>query len=165
MDNQTSNQRLSPTHAKIKKTFVILCLLGASLALAARMKATQGTRQTIPVEQIALHEAEILIYLLPQARELRNQGMDIGWELETSPQLNQKDFYTFWVVNSKRPNVEGSVTIGYFSVNKHNADVWDDDNKKTVSTVEIEGVKRILRQAHYIDKSTVQKFALLRPNM
>src|SRR5208282_5971655 len=97
-------------------------------------------------EEIATREAEILIYLLPQAQELRKQGMDIRWELQTSPKLNQRDFYTYWIVNSKRPNVEGSVTVGYFSVNKHTAEVWDNDNEKVVETGELQGVQRILRR-------------------
>ncbi len=103
------------------------------------------------------------MYVLPQGQELRNQGMDIGWELQTSPKLNQQDFYTFWVFNSRRPNVEGSVTIGYFSVNKRSAEVWDDNKEKLVSTAELEGIQRILRQEHRIDESTVRKFTSLRP--
>ena len=77
--------------------------------------------------------------------------MDIGWELQTSDKLNQRDFYTFWVINSKRPNTAGSVTVGYFSVNKHTAEVWDTNSDRVVGAAEIEGVQRILRRAHHID--------------
>ena len=89
--------------------------------------------------------------------------MDVGWELQSSPKLNQQDFYTFWVVNSKRPNHEGSVTIGYFSVNRHTANIWDDDNEQLVSTSELEGVEKILRRARHIDEKTVAKFGSIRP--
>jgi hypothetical protein len=149
----------------MKKAVATFCLLFAFIALIARQAATQSTHTAALPEQIGLHEAEILIYLIPQAQELRKQGMDIGWELETSPELNQQDFYTFWVVNSKRPNVQGSVTIGYFSVNKHTADVWDNDNEKIVSTAELEGIKKILRQAHHIDDLALRKFGSIRPNI
>ena len=76
--------------------------------------------------------------------------MDVGWELQTSPKLNQRDFYTYWVVNSKRPNVEGSVTVGYFSVNKHTAEVWDDNNEK----VKVPGRWRIRRRRENLAPST-----------
>ena len=89
--------------------------------------------------------------------------MDVEWELQTSPKLNQRDFYNYWVFTSKRPDVEGSVTVGYFSVNKRTADVWDDDNENVVDAVELEGVERILRRAHHIDEKTLQKFSSLRP--
>lgn len=147
----------------VKKRTVIIYLSVILLPLMAHKAASQSPPAATPPERIALHEAEILIYLLPQAQELRNQGMDIGWELETSPEVNQQNFYTFWVVNSKRPNVQGSVTIGYFSVNKHTAEVWDDDREKLVSSSELEGVQRILRQAHHIDESTLRRFSPLRP--
>jgi hypothetical protein len=62
-----------------------LCSLFAVLSVFAGFKlAAQSTKLVTP-EQIAPDEAEILIYLLPQAQELRKQGMDIGWELQTSP--------------------------------------------------------------------------------
>jgi hypothetical protein len=134
-------------------------------AFAGFSLATQSAKLATSAEQIAPHEAEILIYLLPQAQELRKQGMDVGWELQTSPKLNQPDFYTYWLVNSKRPNVEGSVTLGYFSVNKHTAEVWDDNNEKVKvpEAGELEGVERILRRAHHIDEETLHKFSSLRP--
>jgi len=147
----------------VKKITVIICLSVILLPLIAHKVVSQSPQASTPPEQIALHEAEILIYLLPQAQELRNRGMDIGWELETSPKLNQQDFYTFWVVNSKRPNVQGSVTIGYFSVNKHTAEVWDDDREKLMSSSELEGIQRILRQAHHIDETTLRRFSPLQP--
>src|SRR5690242_11186417 len=144
------------------KTF---CLLFVLVSLAASQSASQSVHAAVPPELIPLQEAEILIYLLPQAKELRNQGMDVGWELEPGNRLDKEDFYTFWVVNSKRPNVEGSVTVGYFSVNKHTAVIWDDDTGKTVSATELAGIQRILRQAHHIDQSILQKFSSLRPEM
>jgi hypothetical protein len=75
------------------------------------------------------------------------------------PRLNQRDFYTYWVVNSKRPNVESSVTVGYFGVNKHTAQLWDDDNGKVVGGAEFEGVEGILRRAHHIDQDTLRRFS------
>jgi len=114
-------------------------------------------------ESITLYEAEVLIYLLPEAHEVRSQGMDVGWEQQQSPSLNLDDFFVFWVVNAKRKDVHGSVTIGFFSVNKHTADIWDNDLGDFVVTPELQGVQRILREAHHIDEGTVQKFHSQRP--
>lgn len=114
---------------------------------------------------ISLEESEILILLLPQASELRRQGMDVGWELQTGPKFNQADFYTFWVVNSTRPGVEGSVTVGYFAVNKHSAEVWSLDKGEFVSSPEIEGVQRIVRRAHSIDEALIRQYHSRRPDV
>lgn len=111
-------------------------------------------------EQIALHEAEILIYLLPAAKQIRYEGMDIGWELQTAPRINQytrEDYYTFWVVNAKRTGTF-SVTVGYYSVNKHTADVWSHTTNEIVTSAEIQGVQKILHRAHRIDEHTIKQY-------
>jgi hypothetical protein len=147
----------------MRKAKCAMCIVFVLLPVIAGLElASQCAPHAALPEQIAPYEAEILIYMLPEAQELRSQGMDVGWERETSPKLNQRDFYTFWVVNSKRPNVQGSVTVGHFSVNKHTAEVWD-DNDKRVESSELTGIARILRQAHHIDEGTLHKYSLLRP--
>jgi hypothetical protein len=146
----------------VKAQFAMCGLIVTLSAFAGFRLAAQSAPHAALPEQIAPYEAEILIYVLPQAQELRKQGMDVGWEQDMSPKLNQRDFYTYWVVNSKRPNVEGSVTVGYFSVNRHTAEVWNDNNEQ-VDTSELAGIERILRRAHHIDEETLHKFSSLRP--
>jgi hypothetical protein len=146
----------------LKVKFAMRSLFVVLTVFAGFRLAAQAAQHTAPPEQIAPYEGEILIYVLPEAQELRSQGMDVGWEREKNPKLNQRDFYTYWVVNSKRPNVQGSVTIGYFSVNRHTAEVWD-DNGKRVDNSELAGIEKILRQAHHIDEATLRKFGSLRP--
>jgi hypothetical protein len=146
-----------------RKILALSSLLAFLAGVTGFELAARSIRSATPPEEIAPCEAEILIYLLPEAQELRKQGMDIGWELQTSDKLNQRDFYTFWVINSKRPNTAGSVTVGYFSVNKHTAEVWDTNSDRVVGAAEIEGVQRILRRAHHIDEETLHKFGSLRP--
>ena len=114
---------------------------------------------------IALYEAEILIYLLPEAHEVRRQGMEIGWELQANPAYNLEDFYVFWIVNAKRPRVHGSVTIGFFGVNKHTADVWAEGIERFVVTPELVGVQGILRKSHHIDEATIEKYRSRRPGI
>jgi hypothetical protein len=146
-----------------RRTVVLLWILAILLLVIPKNAVSQPSQTSSSPEPIALYEGEILIYLLPQGRELRNQGMDIGSEVKPNQKLDQQDFYTFQVFNSKRTNVQGTTTIGYFSVNKHTAEIWDDNNQKQVVTAELEGIQRILRQAHHIDASTVRKFGTLRP--
>jgi len=70
-------------------------------------------------------------------------------EQQTSAQLDQANFYYFWVYNAKRQS-NGSVTIGYYAVNKHTADVWDTVEQKQISSKLMVGVQRIIRGARHI---------------
>lgn len=149
----------------LHKIASIALLIGAVCPILSPARTKPSLVRATSPETIALHEAEILIYLLPEARETRKRGMDIGWELETSPQLNQQDFFVFWVVNAKRKHPHGSVTIGFFSVNRHTADVWSNDLGKFVSTTELSGIQKILRTAHHIDQPTIEKFKNRRPDV
>lgn len=140
-----------------------LSVLSGLVALVFFTPSLPSNTQLYAAEQISLTEAEILIYLLPYAQEIRRQGMDIGWELQTSTTLNQRDFYVFWVVNSKRPKVDGSVTVGYFAINKHTADVWDEGLEEFVVAIDLGGVQSILRKHHHITPETLDKFRSARP--
>ena len=140
-----------------KPSSTISWLLAVVLVSGPAIQNPDPPRPPTQPEHVALHEAEILVYLLPQAHDIRNEGMEIGWELQTSPKLNQEDFYNFWVFNAKRKHVHGSVTVGYFSVNKHTADIVDALGK-FVASPELEGVQRILREAHHIDDTTIKEY-------
>ena len=132
-----------------------VCAVGCGLPAPSLLSSAR-----IPAgpEELAYHDAEILIYLLPVAKETRARGSDIIWERESSPKLNQSDYFVFWVMNA-RPNPYGSSTIGYFAVNKHNADVREcGEDEPAVTSPEIEGVQKILRRAHRIDQETAQKY-------
>ena len=109
---------------------------------------------------LELHEAEILIYVMPASTRTRADGFEVGWEQTTGPTLNQKDYYYFWVYNATRHNPNGSVTIGNFAVNKHTADVLDDDASPAVllDSKELRGVQRILRRAHHIGQDQIKRY-------
>jgi hypothetical protein len=101
-------------------------------------------------EPLALSEAEILIYLMPASRQLRLQGFDVGWDLERSS-IQGADSFRFRVFNAKRKCPERcSVTIGYFAVEKHTAEVDDLDAQRIVTDEEIRGVQAILRKEHHL---------------
>jgi len=110
---------------------------------------------------IALHEAEILLYLLPVAKQLREKGLTVGWELLDRPGLNHEDYYNFSVFP-----VDGEGTtsppVGDYAVNKHTADVWDRKTEEIILTEETQGVQEILRKAHGIDEEVIKKYRLRR---
>lgn len=139
------------TNPKTKRVLVLLPLLVLPALAWKAFRSVPGEAQPL-----APHEAEILIYLMPEASALRSQRMDIGWEQTTSPDLNLRDFYFFWVYNSKRES-SGSVTIGHFAVNKHTGDVWNAMTSKKIASAELAGVQRILRKAHRIDADLVKR--------
>ena len=83
--------------------------------------------------------------------------MKIGWDHTTAPELNQKDYYFFYVFNAKRVSY-GSVTIGNYAVNKLTCDVWDWDNEKLVDDAALQRAQTALRQTHDIDEGTIERF-------
>ena len=75
-------------------------------------------------QEINMTDAEILLYVSPTGEAVRARGSDIAMQRQTSVKLNQADYYFFWVYDSERHS-NGSVTVGYYAVNKHTAQVWD----------------------------------------
>jgi len=144
-------------------SIICISLLWWAVLLSGSQQTDSRQSSAQKLEKISLHEAEILIYLLPAAVEVRRQGMDVAWELQDSDAYNQKDFYIFWVYNKDRTGT-ASVTIGYFAVNKHKADVWDLVFDSLVQGKEIERVQTILRRAHAITEDTVRRFRMLNPH-
>ena len=130
--------------------------IGALLCVAFTLATSTPYAQTKAPELLPLHEAEILIYLSPPAVSVRAEGMEVGWELQEAKQYN-KNFYVFWMYNAVREST-GSVTIGYFAVNKRTAEVWDLGLERFVESKELAGVQRILRKAHHIDDQTIEKY-------
>ncbi len=130
-------------------------LLACACCLASCAGVARGTTQV--ATPIALYEAEILVYLLPQAQEVRRQGWEIGWELQRGREAGGADFFVFHVYNATRPS-SGSVTIGYFAVNRQTAEVWECGvPPRIVSSREMRGVQKILRQGHRIDDRYIKE--------
>ena len=125
---------------------VLLCITTNVLVLA---------EERCKPEMIRLYEAKLLIYLLPAAKSIRSRGADVAWELQTSETFNQDDYYVFWVVHTSG---QWLTTVGYYAVNKHTADVWDDNRREFTKSTELKGVQKILRKAHCIDKDTIKKY-------
>jgi len=83
--------------------------------------------------------------------------MDVGFEEDSTSDNNQKDYYYFYVYNPKRQDAPNA-TIGHFAVNKHTADVWNVTTSEMVTSTELAGIQRIVRRAHHIDQSTIERY-------
>lgn len=133
------------------------------LAVLASGQAASPSIGPDASHEITVYDTEILIYLLPEAHQVRAAGRDIAWVLQTNNKLDQANFYYFWVIDTVHKNAVGSVTVGYFSVNKWTADVEDDDEYSVVTSKEIAGVQKIIREEHHIDQATIEKYRRLNP--
>ena len=131
-----------------------LLLLGCSLCRVASGQSKADEETTT----LSVAEARILVYVSPVGERQRASGLDIAMEEQSSIQLNQADYYYFWVYNAKRKQSGGSVTIGYYAVNRHTGDVWDTDEKKQLSSNLMSGVQTIVRESHHIDEGTMEKY-------
>jgi hypothetical protein len=138
------------------RSTVALLLLGTVMVIMP-VSGALSTSSTGP-ELLTLHDAEVLIYLLPAAHSNRAAGRDINWERELAAELNQADFFYFWVTGTNPPPGVGSVTVGHFAVSKHTGEIWSTVPEEHVESAELRGVQEILRRAHGIDSSTVAKY-------
>src|SRR5206468_10892983 len=65
--------------------------------------ASDGTgvnRDENPSPTITIDEAKGLINLLPATKELRAKGMDVKWDVQAVPTMNNRDYYFFWIYNA-----------------------------------------------------------------
>ena len=136
--------------------FNLIVLIPVLLVFSGKSAAQSGA------PSISQEEAEILVYLIPEAQTLRASGMDVSATLESSEAHHEPDSYVFWVTNSKRKNA-GSVTVDYFFVNKYTAEVWSFGLEKYVKSPELAGVQDIIRRARGITLAMVRQYEALHP--
>jgi hypothetical protein len=109
--------------------------------------------------------------LLPAAKELRAKGMDVKWDVQAVPTMNNTDYYFFWIYNvtAQKQRDIGSISVGNYAVNKHTADVrvWHVSNDTAygddgvlLTTNELERLQEALRKKHGIDLSLIQEYRL-----
>lgn len=144
----------------MRQLFFLTCALVVWMASAS---AQPGPGPPAEPGLVSVEEAETLVYVLPVSHELRRQGRDVAWQIEGNSEAKQDDFFTFWVLDAKR-NPYGSSTIGYFSVNKHTGDIWNlMPEPRLVTSPELAGVQRIIRESLGIGQDTIRKWGGLRP--
>jgi hypothetical protein len=144
----------------------------AASYLQSPINASAGTGvnhdENLP-RTITVSEAEELINLLPTTRELHAKGMDLKWDVQAVPTLNNKVYYFFWVYNTtaQKQGDIGSISVGNIAVNKHTADVrvWQvsydtyyGDDGVLVNATDLERLQNELRKRHAIDSTAVQQY-------
>ncbi len=118
---------------------------------------------------ITLAEAEDLLKLLPVVRELRAKGMVLKWDVQDVPDMNNRDYYFFWIYNvtAQKASNTDDISVGDFAVNKHTADVrvWQvsqdvsyGDDGVLVTSNELERLQNELRITHGIGVAQVNEY-------
>ncbi len=118
---------------------------------------------------ITTEEAADLIALLPVTKELRAKGMDVRWDVQAVPTMNNRDYYFFWIYNAtaQKERDIGSISVGNYAVNKHTADVrlWQVSNDVfhgedgvLVAANDLERLQEELRKKHGINSTSIQEY-------
>ncbi len=128
------------------------------------LRNSPATAASCRPSQLQEYEAEILIYLIPEATEARKNGEKVAWELQSSAKLNQNDFFVFYLYNAGAPE-SSSPTIGYFAVNKHTAEVWNMNAEEPLHSADLLSVGEIFRRGHCIDEQTVRLYSSAKPDI
>ncbi len=136
----------------------LIVLVVPSLLCAGSDSVADTARKVVTATILSPAEAEILIYLVPDAHALREKGNDLCSEVFDSPQANTADYYYFDAVVRDSPPESASATVGHFLVNKHTGDVWDVVSGEIIASPELLGVQAIMRRAHGVTKETIAKY-------
>src|SRR6266403_5206140 len=145
--------------ARVVRSLVVVSLCSLLTNLAFRHKLAPIDRDENVPATITSTEAEELIKLLPVTKDLRTKGMDVKWDVQAVPTMNNQDYYFFWIYNAtaQKERDIGSISVGNYAVNKHTADVraWhvSDDTSYgadgvLVTTNELEQLQEELRKKH-----------------
>lgn len=115
------------------------------LALIILIPVVSALNDLYAATQITYHEAEILMYLLPDSHRMREQGMDVTWSFNSL--TSQGEFFSFTLVGDVKES-GGSRTLGHYAVNKQTAEVMDVETQTVIHSKELDGIAKILRRAH-----------------
>lgn len=143
-------------------------VIGASVMLAIMAGAFGWSQVRTGTDSAALvneEEAEILIYAMPGAQAERENGKDVACTPETNKEYDHENFYYFWVVGTGEAHHEGSITLGYFAVNKHTSDIWEYATMEHIQSAQLLGIQKIIRKYHHIDEAVLKKYGGLQPNI
>ena len=147
------------------------CTLNAQDVAAAR-PASSSTRADAGANNppsLTIVEAKSLINLLPAVEELRAKGMDVKWDVQSVPTMNNQVYYFFWIYNAtaQKERDIGSISVGNYAVNKYTADVrcWQvspdvsfGDDGVLVNANALERVQGELRKKHGVTTATIEEY-------
>ena len=118
---------------KVTSSIGLLLLLAAAFLVPVARGAES--------RKLSAGEAEILVYILPGAHDMREQGSDAEAVLNT--QTSDEKQFTF-MLQAVVKNPSGSVLLGHFSVDRGTGRITNLSTNETVSSKEIDGVRRIM---------------------
>src|SRR5258707_1912206 len=152
------------------RAVLICCPLSSARASAfASGVVSDADGDTNLSPTITTEEAADLIALLPVTKELRAKGMDVRWDVQAVPTMNNRDYYFFWIYNAtaQKERDIGSISVGNYAVNKHTADVrlWQvshdvsfGDDGALITGKELERLQEELRKKHGITSASIQEY-------
>jgi len=126
-------------------------------------------REPNRLQTITLQEAKELINLLPAAKELRAKGTVVKWDQQEVPDMNNRDYYFFWIYSAtaQRLRDTSSISVGNYAVNKQTADVrvwqvsqdvfYGNDGALVISN-DLERLQEALRSKHGIDSRLIGEY-------
>lgn len=139
------------------------------LSLIQATNSAGANRDENQSPTITIAEAEELMNLLPATKELRAKGIEVKWDVQSVPTMNNKDYYFFWIYNvtAQREGDIGSISVGNYAVNKRTADVrvWQvshdisyGNDGALVSTNELGRLQEALRKKHGINSGLIEQY-------
>jgi hypothetical protein len=147
------------------------CTLNAHDVAPARpaSASTPADGRANNTSALTIDEAKSLINLLPAVEEIRAKGIDVKWDLQSVPDMNNQDYYFFWIysVTAQKERDTGSISVGNYAVNKYTADVrsWQvspdvyfGDDGVLVNANGLESVQGQLRKKHGVTTATIQEY-------
>jgi hypothetical protein len=152
---------------------LLCCHLFSTEASAFALRVVSGTVDADGDDKlsptITVDEAKNLMSLVPAVEELRGKGMDVKWDVQAVPTMNNKDYYFFWIYNAtaQKGLDIGSISVGNYAVNKHTADVraWQvshdvsfGDDGVLITVKELERLQEELRKKHGITSASIQEY-------
>lgn len=123
------------------------CVLSAPLLLGITRGPGRPTGQGGLPTPLTREEAEILIYITPAGKSLRDHGFDIEWD--PSDVMVHPTRVSLHAYGSRPPATPGgSVSAGNFSVDRYTAEVRVGDD--IAHSSELDGVERIMLAGHHL---------------
>jgi hypothetical protein len=120
--------------------WVLVCAILLGGAVAHSLTQEPGKTRTI-----SRYEAEILVYLLPEAHDMRAQGFDAEAIYDEDGSKGGDFVFRLQAVV---PNPDGSTLLGHFAVNKVTGQILERAPDQQVVSKELEGVLKVMRRAH-----------------
>ncbi len=88
---------------------VSFCTLLTNLAFGDELADGTVNRDENPSPTITISEAEELINLLPATKELRGKGIDVKWDVQAVPTMNDQDYY--FLGFTMRPRRKSAISV------------------------------------------------------